>query len=83
MTVIVRTIIEVYSEGSTPLATVILNRAHAPGNGFAFLISGVATDYTEIAILKDTTKSWKIALIFPLIIVPQVIIIAALLNMSF
>ena len=83
ITIIVATIIEVCSEGSTPLATDILNRAHAPGNGFAFLMSGVATDYTEIAILKDTTKSWKIALFLPLITVPQVIIIAALLNMSF
>ena len=46
------TIIQVCSEGSTPLATDILNRAHTPGNGFGFLMSGVATDYTEIAILK-------------------------------
>ena len=38
------TIIEVCSEGSTPLATDILNRAHAPENGFAFFKSGVATD---------------------------------------
>ena len=46
-------------------------------------MSGVATDYTEIAILKDTTKSWKIALFLAPITVPQVIIIAALLKMSF
>ena len=77
------TTIEVCSEGSTPLATDILNRAHAPGNGFAFLMSGVASDYTEIAIFKDTTKCWKIALFLPLITVLQLNIIAALLNMSF
>ena len=71
------------SEGSTPLATDILNRANVPGNGFAFLMSGVAVDYTEIVILKDTTKSWKIALFLPLITVQQVIIVVALLNMPF
>lgn len=48
-----------------------------------FLMSGVATDYTGIAILKDTTKSWKIALFLAPITVPKVIIIAALLKMSF
>ena len=83
ITIIVATIIEVCSEGSTPLATDILNRANAPVNGFAFLMAGVATDYTEIVILKDTTKSWKIALFLPLVTVPQVIIVAMLLNMSF
>ena len=46
-------------------------------------MSGVATDYTEIAILKDTIKSWKIVLFLAPITVPQVIIIAALLKMSF
>ena len=46
-------------------------------------MSGVAVDYTEIVILKDTTKSWKIALFLPLITVQQVIIVVALLNMPF
>ncbi len=80
LTLIVATLLEVCSEGSTPIAADLLNRAEAPGNSFAFLMTGVATDYTEIMVLKDTTKSWKIALFVPLITVPQVLILALLLN---
>ncbi len=80
LTVLVATIIEVCSEGSTPIAADILTRAKAPGNSFAFLMTGVSTDYTEIMVLKDATRSWKIALFLPLITVPQVIFIAWLMN---
>ncbi len=80
ITVFVATVLEVCSEGSTPIAADILTRAQAPGNGFAFLMAGVATDYTEIMILKDTTKSWKLALFLPLITVPQVLLVAWLIN---
>ena len=80
LTLLVATIVEVCSEGSTPIAADLLTRAEAPGNSFAFLMTGVATDYTEIMVLKDTTKSWKIALFLPLLTVPQVLIIAWLLN---
>lgn len=80
LTVLVATIIEVCSEGSTPIAADLLTRAKAPGNSFAFLMTGVSTDYTEIMILKDTTKSWKIPLFLPLLTVPQVILIAWLMN---
>lgn len=81
LTILMATIIEVCSEGSTPVAADLLTRANAPGNSFAFLMTGVSTDYTEIMILKDTTKSWKIALYLPLITVPQVVAIAWLINM--
>ena len=81
LTIIMATIIEVCSEGSTPIAADLLTRANAPGNSFAFLMTGVSTDYTEIMILKDTTKSWKVALFLPLITVPQVILIAWLVNL--
>ena len=80
MTIIATTIIEVCSEGSTPIAAEILNRAAAPGNAFAFLMAGVSTDYTEMMILRETTKSWKIALSLPLITVPQVIFLGWLMN---
>ena len=80
LTVLVATILEVCSEGSTPIAADLLTRAKAPGNSFAFLMTGVSTDYTEIMILKDTTKSWKIALFLPLLTVPQVILLAWLMN---
>ncbi len=80
LTMIAATIIEVCSEGSTPIAADLVTRASAPGNGFAFLMTGVATDYTEIMVLKETTKSWKIALFLPLLTVPQVLLISWLIN---
>ncbi len=81
LTVLVATVMEVCSEGSTPIAADLLTRANAPGNSFAFLMTGVSTDYTEIMILKDTTKSWKFALFLPLVTVPQVLLIGWILNM--
>lgn len=80
LTLLATTVIEVCSEGSTPIAADLLNRAHAPGNAFTFLMAGVATDYTEIMSIRETTKSWKIALFLPLITVPQVVLIGAILN---
>ncbi len=80
LTLLATTLIEVCSEGSTPIAADLMNRADAPGNSFTFLMAGVATDYTEIMSLKDTTHSWRIALFLPLIAVPQVMLIGAVLN---
>jgi uncharacterized membrane protein YraQ (UPF0718 family) len=74
------TIIEVCSEGSAPLAGDLLTRANAPGNSFAFLMAGVSTDYTEIMVLKDATRSWKIAFFLPLITLPQILVIAYMVN---
>jgi uncharacterized membrane protein YraQ (UPF0718 family) len=82
LTVLVATVMEVCSEGSVPIAADLFTRAKAPGNSFAFLMTGVSTDYTEIMILKDTTKSWRIAFALPIITVPQVVVIAMLLNMA-
>jgi uncharacterized membrane protein YraQ (UPF0718 family) len=80
LTILVATIIEVCSEGSTPIAADIVTIGKAPGNGFAFLMTGVSTDYTEMMVLKDTTKSWKIALFLPLVTLPQVILLSWILN---
>lgn len=80
VTLVVATVIEVCSEGSAPIAADIMNRTSAPGNGFAFLMTGVATDYTEVMVIKDTMSSWKIALFLPLITVPQVVVVALILN---
>ena len=74
------TIIEVCSEGSSPIAADLVTRASAPGNGFAFLMAGAATDYTEIMALKETTKSWKATFILPLLTLPQVVVISWILN---
>lgn len=80
MTLVAATIIEVCSEGSTPIAADLLTRAAAPGNAFSFLMAGVSTDYTEIMVLRDATKSWRIPLFLPLITLPQVLILGFLLN---
>ncbi len=81
-TMLAATLIEVCSEGSTPLAADLVNRGGAPGNGFAFLMTGVSTDYTEIMVLKEATKSWKISLFLPLFTIPQVMLVAWLLNQT-
>jgi uncharacterized membrane protein YraQ (UPF0718 family) len=80
LTLLATTVIEVCSEGSTPIAADLMNRAGAPGNSFTFLMAGVATDYTEVMSIRDTTHSWKIALFLPLVTVPQVMLIGAVLN---
>ncbi len=77
------TIIEVCSEGTTPIAADIVNKAAAPGNGFLFLMTGVSTDYTEIMSLKETTGSWKIAMFLPLVTLPQILAISAIINFAF
>lgn len=80
LTIVAATIIEVCSEGSTPIAADLLTRAHSPGNSFAFLMAGVATDYTEIAVIKQTTNSWKITLLLPILTLPQIFVVSYLLN---
>jgi uncharacterized membrane protein YraQ (UPF0718 family) len=82
MTIIFATIMEACSEGSTPIAADIMTRSQAAGNSFAFLMVGVSTDYTEMMVLREATKSWKIALFLPLVTLPQVIILAIVLNQS-
>lgn len=83
LTAIAATIIEVCSEGSTPIAADLMTRARAPGNSFLFLMAGVATDYTEIMVIKDTMKSWKTALFLPLVVLPQVFVVALILNLAY
>ena len=80
LTLLIATVIEVCSEGSSPIAADLLHRAAAPGNAFTFLMAGVATDYTEILSLRETTKSWKVALFLPVVTVPQILVIGWLLN---
>lgn len=81
-TVFVAAIIEICSEGSAPLAGELFNAASAPGNGFAFLMAGVATDYTEILVVREFTKSWKIAFFLPVVTVPQVMFIGYIMNLA-
>ncbi|NWK56406.1 permease [Verrucomicrobiaceae bacterium N1E253] len=80
LTLLAATIIEVCSEGSSPIAADLVTRANAPGNGFAFLMAGAATDYTEIMALRETTRSWKATFILPILTLPQVVVVAWILN---
>jgi len=80
LTLLATTLLEVCSCGSSPIAADFITRAHAPGNAFVFLMSGAATDYTEIVSLRATTRSWKATLALPLISTPQVLLIGWLIN---
>ncbi|MBU0458556.1 permease [Patescibacteria group bacterium] len=80
VTLLFATILEVCSEGSMPVATDMLLRAKAAGNTFAFLMTGVSTDYTEIMAIKETTGRWKTAFFLPIVTLPQVVLIALVLN---
>ncbi len=80
LTLLAATIIEVCSEGSTPIGADLVTRAHAPGNGFIFLMAGASTDATEIMALKETTKRWTTALLLPALTVPQILLIGYLMN---
>ncbi|MCH2331258.1 MAG: permease, partial [Roseibacillus sp.] len=80
LTFLAATFIEVCSEGSSPLASDFLSRAEAPGNGFAFLMAGAATDYTEVLALREATRSWKLAFALPLLASPQILLVALILN---
>jgi uncharacterized membrane protein YraQ (UPF0718 family) len=82
LTLLATTVIEVCSEGSSPIAADLLNRAGAPGNAFTFLMAGAATDYTEILALRETTKSWKATFALPLLTTPQVLVVAWFLNQA-
>ncbi len=80
LTLLATTVLEVCSEGSSPIAADLLTRAHAPGNAFVFLMAGAATDYTEIVSLRATTSSWKASLALPLISTPQVLLLGWLIQ---
>lgn len=80
LTLVAATGMEVCSEGSVPLAADLVNVAKAPGNAFIFLMAGVATDLTEVLLIRQTMKSWKVALFLPLVTVPQIIFFGMLIN---
>jgi len=84
VTLLFATIIEVCSEGSSPLAFEIYNKslnAGAPafGNSFTFLMAGVATDYTEIGLIWHNIGK-KAALWIPIITVPQILLLGFIFN---
>lgn len=80
VTLVLATIIEVCSEGSSPLAFEIYRQTGALGNSFVFLMAGVVTDYTEIGLLWSNVGR-RVALWMPLVTVPQVVVLGYLFNL--
>ncbi len=79
VTLVLATIIEICSEGTSPLAFEIFRQTAAFGNSFVFLMAGVATDYTEIGLIWSNIGK-RTALWLPIITVPQIIILGYLFN---
>ncbi|MCK4995490.1 MAG: permease [Thermoplasmatales archaeon] len=79
VTLLLATIIEVCSEGSSPLSFEIYNQTGAFGNSFTFLMAGVVTDYTEIGLIWQNIGK-KAALWIPVITIPQVLILSHIFN---
>ena len=79
LTLGVATIIEVCSEGSSPIAFEIYDTIGTLGNPFVFLMAGVVTDYTEIRLLW-TNIGKRTAIWLPVITVPQVLLLGYLFN---
>jgi uncharacterized membrane protein YraQ (UPF0718 family) len=82
VTLLFATIIEVCSEGSSPLAFEIYNQTGAFGNSTTFLMAGVSTDVTEIGLIWSNIGH-KAAIWLPIITVPQVIFFGYLFNIFF
>ena len=82
VTLTLATVIEVCSEGSSPLAFEIYRQTGALGNSFVFLMSGVVTDYTEIG-LPWSNVGRRVALWMPLVAVPQVMAAGYIANIFF
>jgi uncharacterized membrane protein YraQ (UPF0718 family) len=79
ITLALATVIEVCSEGTSPLAFEIYRQTGALGNSFTFLMAGVVTDYTEIGLVW-TNIGRRAALWLPVITLPQVIFLAVIFN---
>jgi len=80
ITLVFATIIEVCSEGSSPIAFEIFNKVGTLGNPFVFLMAGVVTDYTEIGLIW-TNIGKKSAFWLPVITVPLVLLTGWLFNL--
>lgn len=79
LTLGVATVIEVCSEGSSPIAFEIYDTIGTLGNPFVFLMAGVVTDYTEIGLLWSNIGR-RTAIWLPIIAVPQVLCLGYLFN---
>lgn len=80
LTLVFATIIEVCSEGSSPIAFEIFNKVGTFGNPFVFLMAGVITDYTEIGLIWSNIGK-KAAIWLPIITIPLVLLVGWLFNL--
>ncbi len=82
ITLVIAAVLEVCSEGTSPLAFEIFKQTGAFGNAFAFLMGGVVTDYTEIGLvwmnLGKKTALWMLGLTLP-----QVLLLGWIYNRWF
>jgi len=82
ITIALAAVLEVCSEGTSPLAFEIYRQTGALGNAFAFLMGGVVTDYTEIGLvwmnLGKRTALWMLVLT-----IPQVLLLGWIFNTLF
>lgn len=79
ITLIVATVIEVCSEGSSPIAFTIYKQTGAFGNSFVFLMAGVITDITELGLIWANIGK-KAAIWLPIITIPQALFFGLLMN---
>jgi len=80
VTLAIATIIEVCSEGSSPLAFEVYRQGGGFGNAFTFLNAGVATDYTEIGLIASNIGK-RAAILLPIVTVPQILVFGVLFNL--
>ncbi|MBI1977733.1 MAG: permease [Candidatus Omnitrophica bacterium] len=82
MTLVIATVLEICSEGTSPLAFEIYKQTGALGNAFAFLMGGVVTDYTEVGLvwvnLGRRTALWMLG-----VTIPQVFLLGWIFNFLF
>ncbi len=78
----VASVIEVCSEGTSPLAFEVYRQTGGFGNAFVFLMAGVVTDYTEIALIWQNIGR-KSAIFLPIITVPMVLALGMFANYYF
>lgn len=82
LTMVFAALLEVCSEGTSPLAFEIYAQTGALGNAFAFLLGGVVTDFTEVALVWANLGK-KTALWMLVVALPQVIGMGWILNQFF
>ncbi|MBI1953561.1 MAG: permease [Candidatus Omnitrophica bacterium] len=72
--------IEVCSEGTAPLAVELYRKSGALGNAFGFLMAGVVTDFTELAVVWKNLGRQAVGWLL-LATLPQIFLLGMLMNL--